>query len=78
MAGVCCGTPRRTNSLHAVPAFSILVLDVWPEWQFPQAIASLYGAGDVRRRIENALVRQESGESFALREYSRARSLSFA
>lgn len=47
MAGVGCGTPRRTNSLHAVPAFSILVLDVWPGWQFPQAIATLYDARDV-------------------------------
>lgn len=51
MAGVGCGTPRRTISFQAVAAFSILLL----------------------MQIENSLIRQESGEGFALREYFCAR-----
>jgi hypothetical protein len=48
MAGVGCGTPRRTHSLHAVPAFSILVLAGWmvPSGNF---LKKLHDASDVRR-----------------------------
>jgi hypothetical protein len=46
MAGVGCGTPRRTPSLHAVPVFSNLVSDLWPAWQFPQETAALCDARD--------------------------------
>ena len=38
MAGVSYGAPWRTHSLHAVAVFSVLALDLWPEWQFPQRI----------------------------------------
>ena len=45
MAGVGCGSPRRTHSLHAVPALSILVLAGWlvPSDNF---LKKLHGARD--------------------------------
>jgi hypothetical protein len=49
MAGVGCGTPWRTHSLHAVSAFSILVIDLWPAWQFLQETAALCDAKDIYR-----------------------------